>query len=105
MSKGERRAWDSMLQGYKASSFLESSQRPWPTVIPLQAMVYPTGNRQITHLPPGRAERPVGHSASEELAKHSIEVGERSRKWSKRYGNVGPTLPPTHPHHCQCPLD
>lgn len=81
----------------KASSLLESSQRPWPTGIPPQAMVYPTGNRQITHLPPGRAERPVGHSASEELAKHSIEVGECSRKWSKHHGNVGPTLPPTPP--------
>lgn len=106
MSNGERRAWDSMLQGhFRKPAISQRALRPWPTGIPPHAMVYPTGNSQIMHLPLGRAERPVGHSASEQPAKHSIEVEECSRKRSKHYSNMGPTLPPRTTNYCQTQLD
>lgn len=95
MSNGERRAWNSMFQGYfRKPAISQRALRPWPTGILPHAMVYPTGDSQIMHLPLGRAKRPVGHSASEQPAKHSIEVEGCSRKWSKHYSNMGPTLPP-----------
>lgn len=46
-------------------------------------------NSQIKHLPPRRAKRPMGHSASEKPAKHSTEVGRCSRRLSKRHCNTG----------------
>lgn len=46
-------------------SLPESSQRPWPIVYLLMSWSTQLGNSQIVHLPLRRAERPVGHSASE----------------------------------------